>query len=415
MAASLEEDEDAGPPGVHEIDSRSFSTGTLKYLAALAVACFALWPEVASAAPTWEQWQSVKGVFDMDGPRTDGSLLVAGAGALFLVDAQGSQTRFATGPGGYHEVPSGEQYVAVAHGGAVSAAGCSFAPDETFILRLRVPVGLIRVGANGEDSGSFANLTGVSTLNGIAFDNTGAFDHRLLVTGPSGSKTVVFAVDCNGGVQVITRSAPALEGGLAVAPSTFGSFAGDLVAPDENSGKIYAIAADGKVSTIARPSLPVGGDIGVESLGFVPPDLIARGGAAYYADRSTPGNPHPGTDNILRLASTDLAAAGVQEGDLLVATEGGATLVDVRCQSSCTVAPVVTTATKAHGEGHIVFTVTSPPPSPSPARVANRTPAAVSPGFVDFLGTWGIAVGVGAVVLVFLVGLGAVALRRRAR
>lgn len=387
----------------------------MKYLAALAAGCLALWPAVVSAAPAWEQWQPVKGVLDLDGPRTDGSLLAAGAGALYLVDAQGHQTPFATGPGGYHEVSSGEQYLAVSHGGAVGAAGCSFTPDETFILRLRVPIGLIRVSAGGEDSGSFANLTGVSTLNGIAFDNTGGFDHRLLVTGPSGGKTVVFAVDCNGGVQVITRSAPAVEGGLAVAPSTFGSFAGDLIAPDENSGKIFAIAPDGKVSTLARPSLPVGGDIGVESVGFVPPGLITRGGAVYYADRATPGNPHPGTDNILRLASTDLVAAGVQEGDLLAATEGGASLVAVHCQSSCAVVPVVTLATRAHGEGHIAFTVTPPPPSPSPAPVANRTPAAVSPGFVDFLGTWGVAVGVGLLVLVIVAGAGVMALRRRAR
>ena len=383
--------------------------------AAAAVVLLALGPvNAAAAGAAWEQWKSVKGVFDADGPRSDGSLVVAGAGSLYLVDALGNQTDFARGPGGYHEVSTGEQYLAVSHGSAVSAAGCSFTPDETFVLRLRVPQGLIRISASGEDSGSFTNLPAATSLNGLAFDNTGAFDHRLLVTGPLSGKTVVFAVDCNGSVSVITKSAPSVEGGLAVAPATFGAFGGDLIAPDEFSGRIYAIAPDGKATVIVKPSLPTGGDIGVESAGFVPVGFIARGGAAYYADRSTPGNPHPGTDNLLRLTSTDLAAAGVQDGDLLVATEGGATMLAVRCASTCTVIPVVTTPTRAHGEGHIVFTVNPPPPSPSPNPRPATSPL-VQPSIVDFVGTWGIPIGVAVVLLLVIAGFAVRAIRRRAR
>src|SRR5260370_29427672 len=72
------------------------------------------------------------------------------------------------------------------------------------------------------------------------------------------------------------------------------------------------------------------------------------------------------------MSSTNLAAAQVQDGDMLVATEGGATMVAVRCAASCTVIPVVTTPTNAHGEGHLVFTMTATP-SPSPSRYP-RTP-----------------------------------------
>lgn len=387
----------------------------MKYLAGLAAGCLAALPINAGALAVvvWEQWHPIHGVFDLGGPRTDGSLLVAGSAALYLLGPDGTETAFARGPGGYHEDPDTEAYVATSPGGQVAAAGCSWTPDDTFILRLHVPIGITRVSASGDETGSFGNLVGVTALNGIAFDTQGAFDHRLLVSGVSGNKTVIFAIDCNGSVTVITRAAPALEGGLAVAPSTFGEFAGRLIAPDEVGGRIYAIAPDGRVSTLARPSLPVGGDIGVESLGFVPSGFIARGGALYLADRASPGNAHPGTDSVLRLTSTDLATAPVQDGDLLVATEGGAQLVDVRCAATCAVATVVATATRAHGEGHLVFTLTPPPPSPTP--VANATRPAVSPGLIDFVGSWGVPLGVAVLVLLFVAVAGAVALRRRAR
>ena len=391
----------------------------LKYLptraaTALAAAWIALAPATATAAgATWEQWHVIKGVIDIDGPRSDGNFIVAGSAALYLLSPNGEEKEFARGPGGYREDPGAEAYLVNSPGGEVTAAGCSFTRDETFILRLHVPIGITRVSASGEDSGSFANLTG--SLSGIAFDTTGSFGHRLLVSGVSGGKTAIFAVDCNGAVTAVTHAAPALEGGLAVAPSTFGSFAGHLIAPDESSGKIYAIAPDGKVTVLAKPSLPTGGDIGVESVGFVPPGFVARGGFAYFADRATAGSPHPGSDSILRVSSTAISAAGVRDGDMLVATEGGASLIGVRCETACSVIPVIATPGKAHGEGHIAFSVTPPPPSPAPQPVALTTPPAISPAVVDFIGTWGVPTLVGVLVLVFLAGLGVQAFRRLAK
>jgi hypothetical protein len=41
----------------------------------------------------------------------------------------------------------------------------------------------------------------------------------------------VLAIDCAGGVRAITSHAPAMEGGIAVAPTSFGRYGGDLVAP----------------------------------------------------------------------------------------------------------------------------------------------------------------------------------------
>jgi hypothetical protein len=387
-----------------------------RLVALLVLALMAMAPATAYAADvSWEQWRAFAGAFDIDGPRSDGSLIVAGSAALYLVDPGGTATPFARGPGGYHEDPGAEAYLALSRGGHVAAANCDFAPDETYLLRLHVPLGINRVNAAGDESGAFVNLTGVDTLNGIAFDTTGAFDHRLLVTGPSGGKTVVFAIDCTGAVQTITRAAPVLEGGLAVAPTSFGSFGGTLIAPDELSGKIYAIASNGAVTQVAKPVLPTGGDIGVESVGFVPPGMITRGGAVYYADRISAGNPHPGTDSVLRLTSAQLVAAGVQEGDMLAAIEGGATLVAVRCEAACTVIPVVAAPTKSHGEGHIAFSVEAPPPSPI-APTPRVTPGgAVPPQLVAFVGAWGIPTAAFLLLMALIAAVGVPALIRRRR
>ncbi len=194
-------------------------------LTAMAATYMALVPIAPSAAadPVWEQWQMVSGVFDLGGPRSDGSLVVAGSANLYLADPAGNVTPFARGAGGYHEDPGAEAYLAVAPGAPTSAVGCSFTRDEVFLLRLHAPLGIERVDAPGENTGSFANITGVTSLNGIAFDTTGYFDHRLLASGVSGSHAVIAAIDCLGTVQVITSTAPTLEGGLAVAPDGFGS------------------------------------------------------------------------------------------------------------------------------------------------------------------------------------------------
>jgi hypothetical protein len=358
----------------------------------------------AAAGPAWEGWQPVPGVFDLGGPRANGSLLVAGSAALYTLTQAGDPKPFARGPGGYRDDPGAEAYLAVSPGQHVAAAGCDFVRDEVFILREHTPIGITRVDSTGSETGSFANV-GVPSLNGIAFDTNGAFDHRLLVTGAVNGKTEVVAIDCTGAVQVVTKSAPVIEGGMAVVPPSFGQFAGDLIAPDELSGTIWAIAPDGTSKKLVDSGLPKGGDIGVESVAFVPPGF-AKGGYLYYADRATPGNPHPGTDHVLRLSSDELVAAGVQDGDLLAATEGGASMIDVRCDPVvCKVTSVVATPTSAHGEGHLVFTLNpKAPQTPTPTATGPAAPKSSSVS---------VAVAIAAAIVVaFAAGL-FVARRRR--
>ena len=137
------------------------------------------------------------------------------------------------------------------------------------------------------------------------------------------------------------------------AAQAVGQFSGDLIAPDENSGQMWAIDPTGAATLVIIPSLPTGGDTGVESVGFVPPGFSA-GGSAYLADRGTANNPFPGTDSILRLSSAALVSAGVEDGDLLVSIEGGGTTVAIRCAATCTVNQVAQGTPGGHIEGHVL-------------------------------------------------------------
>jgi hypothetical protein len=326
---------------------------------------------VASAAtpPVWQPVTKIAGVVDVGGPRADGWLVVMGAGKLWLVDPLGAATPY---PGVYGDDKTAEAYLTVVPqlppAALTSTVGCSFQTGDVYVLRLHAPLGLNKVDAHGLKT-AFATIPNVSALSGITFDTGGAFGYRILVTGTAAAgKSEVAAIDCAGTVTVITRAAPTVEGGLDIAPPSFGAFGGMLIAPDELSGNIYAIGADGTSRTVAASGLPKGADIGVEAVGFVPHGWH---GSLYYADRITKGNPHPGTDNLLALTSDSLASLGIKEGDLLSATEGGATLIDVRCTTTCTVLPIITAATKAHGEGHLIFTGATPvEPSPSPRASA---------------------------------------------
>src|SRR5207248_1479841 len=116
----------------------------------------------------------------------------------------------------------------------------------------------------------FANIPGPGLATGIAFDRVGHFRHRLLVTVTLGIESALYAINCHGRVAELAAHMPKVEGGMAVAPRGFGRFGGRLIAPDEASGHVYAIPPNGAGEVVAPIHLPVGGDVGVGSVGFVP-------------------------------------------------------------------------------------------------------------------------------------------------
>lgn len=295
----------------------------------------------------WTGRLRVHGVLDLTGPRPDGSIPVAANGHLATLTAGGALRRFAPT---YASPPGLEAYIALSSGQRVAGAGCAFAPGSLYALRLNHGDGVTVIDAHGAVR-KFVSLPPSGLENGIAFDTVGRFGHRLLVTATRARRTTLFAIDCRGRVRILTRAGPRVEGGLAVAPPSFGRFGGDLIAPDEVSGRLYAFAPDGRADLFAQSGVPHGQDIGVESEGFVP----ARFGEALVADRGTPGNPHPGDNLILGLTQGALTGEGVRPGDLLVVGEGGAETIDVRCRTSCQVKHIANGPAMAHIEGHVAF------------------------------------------------------------
>jgi hypothetical protein len=301
----------------------------------------------------WSQFLHVPGVVDLAGPHGDGSFTVAAAGRLFILSRGGALRPFARGPGGYSTALGPEPYITLAGDDRVAGARCSFSSGTTFALQPGKRPGVILIGADG-GARRFVSLPATLAPDGITFDSAGRFGHKLIVTARNHTGTSVLAIDCAGGIRAITTHAPVVEGGITMAPASFGRYGGDLVAPNESTGQVFAIGPDGAVVTLASSGLPHGGDIGVESTGFVPPGFGARD-SAYLADRFSKGNRHPGTDSILRLPGSELLKAGVRPGDLLVATEGGARTIVVRCATSCTVRYIAVGPAITHAEGHIVF------------------------------------------------------------
>jgi hypothetical protein len=299
----------------------------------------------------------VKGVVDLTAPRTDGRLTVALAGRLGLLRLGGSPTPFARA----YPKSTGEPYIALSPGQRVAGARCAFARDDVYALAPSAAPArpaVIRVDTAGRVQ-RVALLPAGAFPNGIAFDTAGAFGHRLLVTAAiGGGRAALYALDCRNGRRTVAARMPVVEGGIVVAPRGFGRFGGQLIAPDELHGRLMAVDARGRAVVMARSGLPAGGDIGVESLGFVPPGFD-RGMTALLADRAVPGNPHPGTDSILGVSGAALRSAGVRTGDLLAATEGGGETIAVRCGGrACSVRLVAHGPTVAHAEGHIVFAPT---------------------------------------------------------
>jgi hypothetical protein len=299
---------------------------------------------------TWTARVHVRGVVDLTAPQPDGSVLVAARGRLVRLSPRSALHPFAAT---YAAPPGLEPYIVRSPGLRPRGSRCTFPAGNVYALRLAGGDGVTVITPRGAVR-KFARLPHRGLENGITFDATGRFGHRLLVTTAVSGRTVLDAIDCRGRVQVLTLSAHRMEGGIAVAPASFGRFGGDLIAPDELSGNVYAVAPSGRTAGVIASGLPHGQDVGVESEGFVP----AAFKDALVADRRTPGNPHPGDDLILGISRPALRTTGVRPGDLLVVSEGGAETIDIRCRASCSVGHIANGPRIAHIEGHVVFSGT---------------------------------------------------------
>jgi hypothetical protein len=270
---------------------------------------------------------------------------------LFLLRPGGTPQPFAR-RGGY-VAAGGEPYVALAPERRLAGSGCSFRRDHIFALDANASPGVVQIDRLGR-ARRLADFPAGAFPSGITFDLVGRFGYRLLVTAIFGQETTVFALDCRGRSRVVGRGGPRVEGGIVVAPPSFGRFAGQLIAADETSGRIFAFGPGGGVRLVVESGLPAGGDIGVEALGFVP-RALGRRGAAYMSDLGSPAAPTPGTDSLLVLRGQELARARLRAGELVAATEASARTLAIRCARRCTIRRVAEGPEATHGEGHVTF------------------------------------------------------------
>jgi hypothetical protein len=302
--------------------------------------------ERAQPRAHWTGYIRATSPIDVVGPTRDGAMVVAANGRLRLLSPSGALRAFAPS---YQTNPGLEAYIALP---AVGHRGCSFGADTVYAISFGSPRGVVAISTTGGVR-PFATIDAPGLIDGIAFDETGRFGYRLLVATTMGTHTTVDAIDCRGKARRITAQAHRVEGGIAVAPATFGRFAGDLIASDELGGGIYAVTPSGRNVRVVWSHLPHGQDTGVESEAFLP---VTGRFEALLADRLTPGNPHPGDNLLLRVSSAALFAAGARPGDLLVATEGGAKTDAVHCGTrGCGVRHVADGPAIAHAEGHIAI------------------------------------------------------------
>jgi len=130
---------------------------------------------------TWTAFRHLPGVVDLAGPHADGSFLVAAAGRLFVLGRDGTLRPFARGADGYRTATGTEPYLALAGSRAGGGKPCPFGIDTAFALEPGPRPGVIMISQDGR-SRRFASLPPGGFPSGIAFDTTGRFGHRLLVT-----------------------------------------------------------------------------------------------------------------------------------------------------------------------------------------------------------------------------------------
>ena len=176
----------------------------------------------------WTPYVHLASPIDVVGARRDGAMVVAANGRLWLLSRSGTIKAFAPA---YHSNPGLEAYVALPGPGH---RGCSFGADTVYAISFSKPRGVVAIDAKGRVR-PFATITAPGLIDGIAFDDTGRFGYRLLVITTHGKRATVDAIDCHGAVAPITKTAHRVEGGIVVAPPTFGRFAGDLIAPTSSA------------------------------------------------------------------------------------------------------------------------------------------------------------------------------------
>jgi len=274
---------------------------------------------------------TVTGITDLVGVRTDGLLIARTTGGLRLVDAQGGTYPFAAQ--NLARLPGASEPVRMLALAPLLPGDplCPFRPNDlpVFSPRSGSDQALFMVDAQGVTApwSSIPDGTPVAA----SFDQSGRFGQTLLVAVDRGGDGAVEELDCRGGRADIAHGISGLQPGIAVLAAGAG---GDAVVATRTglltvtpSGAVAPLLVDGWSTT-------VGGR--VAGLATVPSGFVAGGGAVDFAD----------TRGLLHAGAADLGRAGLRDGDLLVTAGAPARLVGVHCEGGSCAARVL-----ARGDG----------------------------------------------------------------
>jgi hypothetical protein len=165
----------------------------------------------------------------------------------------------------------------------------------------------------------FATLPGAAgEVRQIFFDPGSSFGGNMLVTTTSGN---IYEVDHLGNVSLLASVGEDTEG-MDIAPSTWGSFAGDLLVGSEDSGTVRLVSPSGNVTVLGL----LGEFPGAETISAIPLTLNASDPLQgfYVADYPL---------DIQFAAASNFTTQGLL-GDVIVTDEfGGSTAWDVHYDS----------------------------------------------------------------------------------
>ena len=285
----------------------------------------------------------------------------------------GATSLFATLPGNVGECK--ERYLAIAPSSAITAG---FSPNDIFVTEGSV---VYKVRPDGLGVTTFATLTGCGyDHSGITFDHEGSFGYNIMVTCPSGD---IWRVDSTGTPFLVANLGLGVADyeGPAVAPMSFGTYAGQLLVADEDNGVVHAIASGGPENpgTVTPNVFHFFGAEGV----VVIPDTPCSFGSSNAVLLSALQQ----QNSIFKLSSSDFTGAGLG-GDILIVSEEGAGILREHWNGSgYDESPFDTTSLPYEGSAFVDCDVpmatptatATATPTPTPTATASPTPCTISP------------------------------------
>lgn len=271
--------------------------------------------------PDLARIDSLPGVTELVGVRTDGLLIVAADGAFRLVDREGGTYPFADAAVAHLSTNGGKAALVALTPLVEGDPLCPFRPDDLVAFSPGANVGALPL---LDAQGIEREWTGIADGLAMAgtFDGTGRFGQSLLVEVARDDGVAVEEFDCRGERTTVATNIGAISPGIAVrGAGSQGGIDGAAVVLGRDG--LLAVQPHGGVDQLpieGWSDMAPGGGAGIA----VVPDGFARGGGrVYLAD----------TAGLLRVDAVSLTGTGVADGDLLVSAGAPARLIAVRCSA----------------------------------------------------------------------------------